>query len=181
MLQSHILAVVYLFVLLRTNEKTRNQDAPIHLPLSHTADTARQYMPHDHGSTEKEPVHKRAKKLILLEWPSVRTWVFALIVMQLVTMSKIVTAEHNGVSFSLFGNMKLPVIVAILAINRSGIEEFRKHPNSWMVFATLCYCLSLMIAWSLGVKIGGEVAGIFWWFPMAGMATAFLKGGESHH
>lgn len=139
-------------------------------------------MSHAHAvSEEKLPLHKRIKRLGLFEWVGVRWWLFALLVAHFWAISKVISQSSRHEQFDIMGNMLVPAVLFILAVNRSALEERSSHGDRWMMIGTVCYCVALLTLLLFMNHNVESITGIIWLTATGGLFTSFAMAGGHHH
>lgn len=139
-------------------------------------------MSHTHAaSTEKLPLHKRIKRLALFEWPNVQWWLAGLLAAHFWAISKVIGQSSRGEQFDIMGNMLVPAILFILAVNRSALEERSSHGDRWMMVGTICYgvaLLTLLLFMNHNIE---SIVGVTWLTATGGLFASFTLAGGHHH
>ncbi|GEM_PF-5365167 len=139
-------------------------------------------MSHAHAvSGEKLPLHKRIKRYGLFEWVSARWWLFALLVAHFWAISKVIGQSSRGEEFDILGNMLVPAILCLLAINRSALEERSSHGDRWMMVGTVCYWIGLLTLFLFMTNNVESIVGVTWLTATGGLFAAFTLAGGHHH
>lgn len=139
-------------------------------------------MTHAHAvSEEKLPLHKRIKRLGLFEWTSVRLWLFAILVAHFWAISRVIGQSSRGEQFDIMGNMLVPAVLFILAVNRSALEERSSHGDKWMMLGTICYGIGLLALVLFMNHNVDTVTAITWLAATGGLFTSIAMAGGHHH